>query len=451
MKPSIERTLLAWLLGVLSLGSVLVALVTYLSTLEEMNEFFDANLKAVAETVGRRDAARTPTPGAAAAPATPVLPGASTGEYEIVAMAWTLQGERTFASHTGIDLPFTTVEGQSHVRIGGEEWVVHTSVGEQGVAQAAQSLVARRYMARESAGEVLAPLLVLVLAVVGLLVFGLRRGLKPLDAAAADIAARSAATLAPIAAADVPREMAPLVASINGLMARLDSAMGAQRRFLADAAHELRTPLTALRLQQQLLARSTDEASRHEALARMEQGIDRAQRLLEQLLQISRAEPDGEALRLQTVDLAALAKETVAAFAPRAEHIGVDLGATTVPGLAVRGDLHQLRVLLNNLVDNALRHTPAGGVVDVGTAEREGRAALFVVDSGPGIAEAERERVFDRFFRGAEARDGTGSGLGLAIVKAIATRHAAQVRLATPASGRGLRIEVIFDPGLGPG
>lgn len=446
MRRSIERTLLAWILGALGLGSVLVALVAYVVTLEEMQEVFDANLKAVAETIsgyhgahreaGVRGAARPPAPDA--------VPG----EYDIVMQTWTPEGLRTYASHPRVELPFTRETGLAHVRAGGADWVVYSLATADGVAQAGQSLAARRFMARESAGEVLPPLLVLIAVVAALLVLGLRRGLKPLDAAAADIAARSAASLQAIPGDDAPRELAPLVASINGLMARLDEALSAQRRFLADAAHELRTPLTALRLQHQLLGRVSDEAARRETLAELEQGIDRAQHLVEQLLQVSRAEPDGEALRLQAVDLGALSRDVVAAFAARADRLGIDLGAGPTPPVHVRADPHQLTVLLNNLVDNALRYTPGGGAVDVGVVEHAGRPALVVSDTGPGIPEQERARAFDRFFRGdgarALGREGQGSGLGLAIVKAIADRHGASVALGTPAAGRGLEARVSF-------
>ena len=281
--------------------------------------------------------------------------------------------------------------------------------------------------------------------------FGLRRGLQPLGSAARDIAARSARALDPIAAGDVPREITPLVTSINDLIARLSIAFSAQRRFLADAAHELRTPVTALKLQLQLLRRSTDEASREEAMAELDAGIGRAQRLIEQLLQVARAEPDGERPRMEPVELGELVRSVVGNLSIKAERHGIDLGASGPAGIVVKGDGNQLIVLLNNLVENALRYTPQGGVVDVEAGRRGEQPELRVIDSGPGIPEPERQRVFDRFYRcedaPALARDGGGSGLGLAIVQAIAERHGAVVSLHTPASGRGLEVRVAFAPG----
>ena len=255
-------------------------------------------------------------------------------------------------------------------------------------------------------------------------------------------------SLAPISFNDVPSEIVPLVASTNGLLLRLASAFSAQSRFLADAAHELRTPVTALRLQLQLLKRSADETERRQAIAALEAGIDRSQRLIEQLLQVARSEPDGETPRGDVVDLGELARTVVASMSAQADQRHLDLGAKAARGVEVRGDARQLTVLLNNLVENALRYTPAGGVIDVEVRVNAGMPILSVTDNGPGIPEAERSRAFDRFYRceDAQARsaDGTGSGLGLAIVRAITERHGAQVSLKTPASGQGLEVCVAF-------
>ena len=446
---SIERYLLAWILGALTLGAVLVALVTYLVTLEEMNEVFDANLKNVAEAVASHRHS-----GYGLGADLPLdLPQRTDApeDAEIVTLTWNRAGQRIFASDPRVKVPFTDSEGLSRPRVDGEDWIVYSSVRAEAVAQAAQRVVSRQEMAEDSAATVFPPMLVLVVVVGGLLVFGLRRGLQPLGSAARDIAARSARALDPIAAGDVPREITPLVTSINDLIARLSIAFSAQRRFLADAAHELRTPVTALKLQLQLLRRSTDEASREEAMAELDAGIGRAQRLIEQLLQVARAEPDGERPRMEPVELGELVRSVVGNLSIKAERHGIDLGASGPAGIVVKGDANQLIVLLNNLVENALRYTPQGGVVDVEAGRRGEQPELRVIDSGPGIPEPERQRVFDRFYRcedaPALARDGGGSGLGLAIVQAIAERHGAVVSLHTPASGQGLEVRVAFASG----
>ena len=444
---SIERTLLAWILGALALGSVLVVLVMYLVTLEELNEALDANLQDVAESVASFQPAWS-APAAADAPPRP----AHAGEHEdatIVTLTWTRDGRRIHASDPRVRLPFASVEGLSHPTVDGQAWIVYSSVSESGVAQAAQRVESRREMAGESAAKVFPPMLLLLVVVVGaLLVFGLRRGLQPLDTAARDIAARSETALDPVDTGAVPREIAPLVASINGLIVRVSSALAAQRRFLADAAHELRTPVTALRLQLQLLRRSTDEASRDEAMRELEAGIARAQRLIEQLLLVARMDPEGMRTRKEAVDLGALVRDVVGSMSLKAEQAGIDIGAGGAASIVVAGDPEQLSVLLDNLVENALRYAPDGSKVDVEAGLRGSQPELRVIDNGPGIDESERIRVFDRFYRAADAasaaRDKGGSGLGLAIVRAIAERHGAQVSLHTARGGQGLEVRVLF-------
>ena len=442
---SIERYLLSWILGALTLGSVLVALVMYLVLLDEMNEVFDDHLANVAKAVASYHHSGHAT--GDSTPESPVRNEALDGS-EIVTVTWTRSGERVYSSDQRVDLPFSTTQGLSRPRIAGEEWILFTSVQADGVVQAAQRVSDRQELAGESAAKIFLPLFGLVVLVGGLLVFALRRGLQPLDAAARDIAMRSVKSLDPVSTTDVPKEIRPLVLSINDLMSRLSDAFSAQRRFLADAAHELRSPVTAVRLQLQLLKRSTDEASRTNALNGLESGIGRTQHLIEQLLQVARSEPDGEVRRNEPVVLGELVRSVVCDLSIKADQRGIDLGATGPADVVVLGDDHQLTILLSNLVENALRYTSAGGVVDVAADWRDGRPCLSVIDDGPGIPESEREQVFDRFHRGEDAqttaRDFGGSGLGLAIVRAIADQHHACVTLHTPQTGRGLEVRVVF-------
>ena len=444
---SIERYLLAWIMGALCLGAVVIVMVTYLVTLDEMNEIFDADLKNVAEALGTHHSAGI-GPGDPAAPTQPPRTDVP-DPAEIVTITWTSGGQQVFSSDPRVAIPFSNHEALQQMRVAQEDWIVYTDVSANGVAQAAQRTAARHDTATESASKIFLPMMALVLFVAGLMVVALRRGLKPLDAAARNVATRTASSLAPIPTDEVPSEISPLVASINALMARLDLALSTQRRFMADAAHELRTPVTALRLQLQLLKRSKDEAGRAEAVDELEAGIDRSQRMIEQVLHVSRFEPDGEAMRREPVDLVALSSAVVGAMSVKADHCGLDLGAVGDAEVFVQGDAGQLTVLLNNLVENALRYTPAGGVVDVMATLSEGRPTLRVVDTGPGIPEPEREKVFRRFYRGAGSSELGGTGLGLAIVKAIADLHGAAVTLRVPSSGRGLEVRVAFAPQSG--
>jgi signal transduction histidine kinase len=439
---SIAHRLLAWTLGALSVGSLLLVGASYLATLEEMSEVFDDNLRQVAMAVASHQRA-----GGDALTRDDLPPLASLydryGDFDYVTLTWTREGSLRYVSDPAVVLPFTAASGLAHVMSGGEEWHVYTIVLPTGVVQAAQRSSARRALAGEAASPLLTTALVLVVLTAALLAAALRRGLRPLDAAAADVARRSASSLEPIDESGLPREIHPIIRAINGLMRRLSQAFSVQRRFVADAAHELRSPVAALRLQLQLLERAHDEAARARAVAELKAGVERAQRLIEQLLSLSRVEPDAPA-RLEPVDLADIARETVAQRSAEADHLGLDLGAEVEDGTVVAADRGQLAVLLDNLVGNAMRH--AAGRIDVRAGRLDGRPALQVIDDGPGVPEAERERLFDRFYRGRDGAGPPGSGLGLAIVRAVAERHGAEVSLHTAASGHGLEARVRFAP-----
>jgi two-component system OmpR family sensor kinase len=239
------------------------------------------------------------------------------------------------------------------------------------------------------------------------------------------------------------------------LLGRLDRALGSQRAFIADAAHELRTPLTAVHLQAQLAERAQTESERARALVELRAGLDRATHLVEQLLALAREEPGLSERPFAPVNLTELAHHVIAEYAAIAAARRVDLGMVDKGGAAadtvVTGDAAGLRVLLANLVDNAVRYAPAEGRVDVAVRRIEGEVTLEVRDNGPGIPAAERVRVFDRFYRvprhGAQGLP--GSGLGLAIAKRIAERHDAQIALASGIpgpSGEGLSVSVRFPP-----
>jgi len=439
---SLERDLLKWIVGALALGTVLLTGVAYWVTLQEMDEVFDAELKTIAEGVVRMHQANSDWSASADLPVRTDEPDDS----EIVTQSWTAQGRRLFISDPRVALLFSAVGGHSEFVVRGERWIVHTVVSRGYVAQAAQRQSQRQQMAGESAVQISTLMVALGAGVGVLLVLSLRRGLAPLDVAARDIATRSAGALSPLRAGDTPRELMPVIDSTNELLRRLAESFSAQRRFLADAAHELRTPITALRLQLQLLQRSKDESSRQVALVDLEAGIDRSQHLVQQLLEIARSERDVETMQAQRVDLAALASNVAGTFAVRADSRGVDLGVRVHDRPLVDGDPMQLTVLLNNLVDNALRYAP-GGAVDIEVVTEMAQPVLRVVDNGPGIPPEERDRVFDRFFRGTSgSNDPGGSGLGLAIVRAIAEQHGAQIELDVGPDGRGLMFSVVFLP-----
>jgi two-component system OmpR family sensor kinase len=269
------------------------------------------------------------------------------------------------------------------------------------------------------------------------------RELRPLEDIAGAIRRRRPDSLEPLPAGGLPEEVVPLVSELNSLLSRLGGAIETQRRFTEDAAHELRSPLTALQLQIQLLERARSPEERHEALDALRAGAKRATHLVEQLLTMARLEPEAAREAPAEVALEDVAASVLADLEPLAEAKAVELRRGRVEPTRVAGQAEALRTLARNLVDNAIRYTPPGGRIEVSVLVDDGRPALEVKDSGPGIPPEERERVFDRFYRlpGAAAQ---GSGLGLAIVRQIADAHRAEVSLGEADHGQGLCVTVRF-------
>jgi two-component system OmpR family sensor kinase len=444
-RSSIQRRLLVSLILVFVVGIATTAAVVYRQAREEANELFDLQLRQIAQTIPvRLFGAMTPQ----------ALDEVGSAE-NVVVRIWNRFGGLVYGSHTNVVLPQPVQLGLTTVAGSQGEWRVFAAVFEGDVVlEVAQPASVRSKLAAEVALRTVLPLVILLPVMSLLLWWVVGRGLAPLRRVASDVAARRPESLDRLSTDALPDEVAPLVTSLNRLLADLSAARDAQRAFIADAAHELRTPLTAVQLQLQIVERAADPAARSIAIDTLRGGLERASRLVEQLLALARAEPDVVAKSTSLsvpaqVDLVALAKEAVTLQAGLAHDRGIDLGlASDGDPLTVNGDRDALFTLLGNLIDNALRYTPRGGRVDVGVERRSGAVVLSVVDDGPGIAPAERERVFDRFHRGDAARaagDTRGSGLGLAIVRRIAERHRARLDLTAPPSGRGLRVELTFD------
>jgi two-component system OmpR family sensor kinase len=281
---------------------------------------------------------------------------------------------------------------------------------------------------------VLAPLLMLA---VGAVIGG---SLAPLARMRKQVATRAAHDLSPLSASGVPQEVQPLVDEINALFERVRDTLDAQQHFVADAAHELRSPLTALRLQLQAAERARDDEARRAAVQALGAGVDRAIALVEQLLALARQE-GGAAGAGEPVDLEQLARETVSELLPTAHAKNIDLGLASTEPLVIASHRESLHLILRNLLDNAIKYTPAGGRVDIGLGRDDAACWLAVEDNGPGIPEAERQRVFDRFYR-LPGSAGAGSGLGLAIVRTVAERLGGEVRLDSSPGLGGLRVEI---------
>jgi two-component system OmpR family sensor kinase len=442
---SIRRTLLVWLLcGLLAIG-VLASGATYVAARKEAGDLLDLQLRQLAYSTRIDDLIRGRQPdfGARNAPH-------PEGVTELVTQIWDRSGVLVYWSQPGTGLPVPATEGYSTVRHDGRDWRVYTLVQGTHALQVAQAQDERDALATKTAIRTLAPFVAFI-PLFGLLIWvGVGRSLRPLQTMSQAVAKRRPDAMAPLAERTLPDELRPLAHSLNDLLARLDAALGAQRRFTADAAHELRTPLAALKLQLDMARRASESADRdaahadlHAAHADLDAGVRRASHLVDQLLTLARVEPEALESHAVDCDLVEIAKEAIVARAPLAADKGVDLGLADAQPAQVRGDPASLAILMSNLVDNALRYTPAGGRVDVSIGRDHGAAVLRVADTGPGIPADERERVFDRFYRSGENGE-SGSGLGLSIVRRIADAHHATVTLDAPRTGTGLLATVRF-------
>lgn len=422
--PSLRRQLLWLMFAAIAIGSAVQAVTAYRTALRTADALFDHYLQQIARSVSGG------------------LPfGGEAETYEFSVQAWTPDGVLVFRSR-GVQLPSQPVIGFSDMVAGGTRYRVYQLRTPQRTVQVAQDLDAREQRARTLALQALLPAALVGAVLMAVLWLLVARSLRPVEAMRRQVAARPAEDLSPLPEAGLPQEVLPLVRELNGMLRRVAEAFALQQGFVADAAHELRSPLSALKLQAQALGADRPPAEREAALARLQAGIDRAIALVAQLLALARAEAAGGSAHAP-VALQALCREVVADLLPQARRKQIDLGLAGEGDATVRGDAEQLRILLRNLLDNAVKYTPDGGRVDIGIAEEPGGVVLSVQDSGPGIAPEEREHVFDRFHR-AGATEVPGSGLGLAIVRAIAQRHGAVVRLDRSAGLGGLEVRLSF-------
>jgi two-component system OmpR family sensor kinase len=435
---SLRARLLAWLLaGVVFIGAA-GGWIVYRNALSEADAFFDYHLRQTALIL--RD---QPVEYQLA----PQFPPADAA-YDFVVQVWSLDGVRVYLSRPHAVLPQITTLGFATVATSEGRWRVFGVQALTKVIQVAQPMSVRQQRAAELALQTLKPF-ALLLPVLALLIWlAVGHALEPLQRLTALVKARRVDALDTLPDTRLPDEVQPLVSALNDLLARLRAALERERAFMADAAHELRTPLTALHLQMGMLARASGDAERAAAMETLSAGVQRAIRLVEQMLALARQEPRAETQRV-AVRLDDLARAIVAELVPLADVGRIDLGVSAAQPASVRGDPDALRTLLRNLVDNAVRYTPAGGRVDVSVVEEAAGdtrgARLTVSDDGPGIPAAERARVFDRFYRHAGTAP-PGSGLGLSIVKTIAQAHGATLTLAEGPAGKGLAVTVSFPP-----
>jgi two-component system OmpR family sensor kinase len=342
-------------------------------------------------------------------------------------------------------LPQNLRDGMQTISIGdGTYRVLIKTLGNGERLAVAQDIAVRDEIARDSALRTLLPFLVLVPILLLVVAVLIRKIFKPVAELSIEIDQRGEQELHPIAPEPLPAEIRPFVEAINRLLGRVEQSMDAQRRFVADAAHELRSPLTALSLQAERLADTEMSANAQERLSTLRQGITRGRIALEQMLALARAQ-DSATTTNTKISVHQVYRQVLEDLLPLAEAKSIDIGVEGNADAQVLANEVDLITLVKNLVDNAIRYTPEGGRVDLSVSATNGVTTLVVEDSGPGIPEAERERVFDPFYR-VLGSDETGSGLGLSIVQTISTRLGAKVSLgyASDTSRSGLRVTITF-------
>jgi two-component system OmpR family sensor kinase len=433
---SLRGRLLWFLLAAITLAALAQASIAYRTALDDADQIFDYHMQQMALSL------RSGTPLSNTEAQERLESGP--GNDDLVVQMWSPDGVQVFHSVSRARLPQRAVLGFSNVKANGTTYRVFSIQANNQTVQVAQDLAVRRNMAGNLALRTLGPIAVMMPILMLVVWWVVSGSLEPVARVRSQVARRQADDLSPVSEAGLPDEVRPLVHELNLLFGRVRTAFDAQQNFVADAAHELRTPLAALRLQTQSLDRAADPEARKVAVGRLTAGIDRATRLVEQLLVLARQEASAaNGVATRPVDLAELARRTVGDLVGLAQAKEVDLGLQHADPASVDGQPDALHILLRNLVENAVKYTPGGGTVDIAVNAAKDTVDVVVEDSGPGIPPEERERVFDRFYRvaGSEA---AGSGLGLAIIKAIAERHGATLKLDKSERLGGLAATVSF-------
>ncbi|MBI3187063.1 MAG: sensor histidine kinase N-terminal domain-containing protein [Gammaproteobacteria bacterium] len=363
-------------------------------------------------------------------------------ELKLAFQVWDKHGNLILHSGLSKFEPLTQQEhGYSDSTIEGYPWRVFSmwSYDREYLVMAAERYDVRMELVEKIIQRLMLPFMLLMPVLAWLLWLIVGRGLQPIMRVAEDVKNRDLHNLTNIKDENAPAEIKPLVQAINRLFERVNESFDKEKRFTSDAAHELRTPLAALKTHAQLARSSRDEADRAHALMQVEVGVERASHVVEQLLTLARMQPDRLQEHWQSLDLHQLAVDVAAELAPQAATKNIDLAVDEVDAITMHGHPVMLRVLLRNLLDNAIRYSPRNGQVAVTFGC--GDCCVSISDSGPGIAEADYEKVFERFYRGNVEE--SGCGIGLSIVKQVADMHGAFIKLGPSALG-GLKVSVLF-------
>lgn len=443
---SIERRLLWLLLVCAPLVWALGLGVSVNRAQHEVNELFDTEMirlaRQVQATMGPVDAA---SPAASSAPAATRRPDLGAADVQDLAIAvWDAEGRLKLADREGTLLPREAdVAGFRDLRLANEAWRVYylQSLDGRWLVAAGQKVEERDELVQDLTLGQLLPWLLVLPVLLATMVWAVRRALAPVRLLARELAARGADELRPVSESQAPAELRPLLGAMNGLFARIEAALARERRFTADAAHELRTPLAALRAQWDVVRRAATDEERLAAEAKLGAGLDRLDRLVTQMLALSRLEGGSAARSAAPVEWAPIVEQALSDCLPLAERRRIDLDCELPPAGApawpLQGDAALLTVMLRNLLDNAVRYAPVGSTVLL----RLDADSLVVENAGAALSAEQRARLGERYHR-PDGQDEPGSGLGLSIVQGIAALHGLGVDVGSRADGQGVRVRV---------
>lgn len=439
---SLKKRLLLPVLAAIALVWIAATAITYIDARNELEEVLDAHLAQAASLL------------AAQAPHeldeidTDHAPQLHKYSRRVAFQIWGKDKTLRLHSLNAPQEPLADIDhGFSNHIIDGHPWRVFSTWDEDGVhlIHVAERSDARERMAREIAGNLLLPLLIALPILAVLLWLAVTNALRPLIVLTQDVERREPDNLAPLQTAAAPAEVLPLIERLNRLFIRIQETFDNERRFTADAAHELRTPVAAIKAQAQVARGASNDAARLHALDNAITGCDRATHLIEQLLTLARLDAAGNPAMVSSA-LRQLAAEVIAELAPAALEKNVHIELADGEDIAIIGLPALLRILLRNLIDNAVRHNPSGTLVTVQTTRIEGKPALTIADNGPGVAGEDLAKLSERFFRPLDTA-ASGSGLGLSIVRRIAEIHGAEFRISSAEATGGLHIAIVFPAG----
>jgi two-component system OmpR family sensor kinase len=447
---SLHKQLLLWLITLHLLAGGITALFSFVAYGRLVHNFMDEQMLLVAESYSGGDLPKA---------LQPVSEKAAITQGTFIVQFWNADGSVLQGSSLpALAIPLHATPGFSETDIGTGEtarWRVYTAqpgpLSGQLRVQVVQNDDFRRQRALRRAmleGLPIALLLPATLLILWLIVAAASRSLR---AVAREVASQDERSPIELSLERVPDEIVPLVAAFNNVLARVRHSFATQRRFVQDAAHELRTPMAAIGLQIENLRAHVPAGEAAERFTQLESGVTRAKHLIEQLLSLSRQDAPPRAVALEPVDIEVLLRDSVSQLMVLADARRVDVGFEGCIAPIVIAPAAELRSVFDNLIDNALRCVPEGGVVDVRLYQAEGHAVVDVVDNGPGIPPEWIGRVFDRFFRVPGAVAG-GSGLGLAIARTAAERYGLRIELCNRDDGPGLiaRVHLPAQPPLTP-